>query len=223
VFRGTLPYLPRLLEWARANVRKVRQLTLVAHRAAPPAAEPERLAVTSERMYEELQEHDRRFVAAAYLPGAAAPHTTKFLIAVQLASRSRLLGYLGPRAIEAAQTAHHFFKGRYVDFTRRSPSTRTTLLLGIVDPAVRDALKGLARAALRRPLGLFEGLCTQTILLQQPLELVDGVVNPCGGCPEMTVWQGGLVPSCRLDEYRSSGGPMVPVRSAEQHPALGRV
>lgn len=242
VYRSSLPYLPRVLEWARANLPKVRHVALVAYRAVPIAdawgyqvggrtvdasdlpqatTDPDRLTVTSERMYEELQQHDWRFQAAAYLPGTAAPHTTKFLVAVQLGARSRLLGYLGPRALEAAQTAHHFLKGRYADFPRSAPVGRKALLLAAVDPAARAAFKGFLGAAVRDPRRLFDPVWTQTISIQQPLEFVDATANECSGCPELTVWQGGLIPSCRLDEYRWFGGPMVPVRGARARVGVG--
>ena len=36
--------------------------------------------------------------------------------------------------------------------------------------------------------------------------LEDGRLDVCDSCPDMTVWQGNLINSCRMDEYRLFGG-----------------
>jgi len=243
VYRSTLPYLPHVLEWCRANLHKVQHVALVAFRAIPLSddweyqvdgrtvdasalargtAEPDRLAVTTEQMYEELRDHDRGFRASAYLPGTAAPQTTKFLVAHHVGSPTRAYGYLGPRAVEALQVAHHFWAGRWVDFPRRARVGRKVFLLAAVDPVVRRALKRFARAVLKNPRRALQGIWIQSISLQQPYEMLDGKANLCGGCPDMMAWQGGLIPSCRLDEHRRFGGPLVPVpRRAAARTELG--
>jgi hypothetical protein len=236
VFHHTLPYLPHLLEWCRSNIHKVQQVSLVAFRSIPlndgyeyqvngrpvdastfqhATEDLDRITVTSDEMYEVLREHDRAFRAAVFLPGTSAPETTKFLVALQLGSPSRLFGYLGPRTVEAVQIAHHFWTGRYVDFMRSPKAGKKSFLMALVDPVVRPALKKFAGAALRHPRHLLEDLYVQTIALQQPTEMVDGKTNTCGGCPNMMAWHGELIPACRLDEYRMFGGPMVPVRRVE--------
>ena len=235
VLRSSLPYLPHVLEWCRSNLHKVQHLSLVAFRAIPlsdeydyqvggapvdarsfqhAATDLDRITVTSDEMYEVLRKHDPNFRAAVYLPGTTAPETNKFLVAIQLGSRSQLYGYLGPRTVEAVQVAHHWWTGRYVDFVRNAKSGKKRFLMAAVDPVVRQALRRFAGAALKNPRRLLEDIYIQSISLQQPNEMVDGQVNLCGGCPNMMVWQGGLIPSCRLDEYRMFGGPMTPVRRA---------
>ena len=101
-----------------------------------------------------------------------------------------------------------------MDFVRNAKSGKKRFLMAAVDPVVRQALRRFAGAALKNPRRLLEDIYIQSISLQQPNEMVDGQVNLCGGCPNMMVWQGGLIPSCRLDEYRMFGGPMTPVRRA---------
>jgi hypothetical protein len=107
--------------------------------------------------------------------------------------------------------AHHWWTGRYVDFMRNARAGKKTFLMAAVDPVVRQALRRFAGAALKSPRRLVEDIYVQSISLQQPNEMVDGKANLCGGCPNMMVWHGGLIPSCRLDEYRMFGGPMTPV------------
>ena len=235
VRRWSLPYLPHVLEWCRNNFHKVHHVSLVAFRATPTGEEFEyqvngrpvdahgfqsapqdvdRPPVTSEEMYQVLRAHDPHFRAAVYLPGTTAPGTTKFLVALQLGSASRLFGYVGPRTVEAVQIAHHFWTGRYLDFLENPRVGKKTFLMAPVDPDVRQALKRFAGAALRRPSVLLEDLSVQTISLQQPREMVDGKANLCGGCPNMLAWQGELIPACQLDEYRMFGGPVTPVLRA---------
>jgi hypothetical protein len=232
VDRSTLPWLWHVLEWCRANLHKVQHVSLVAFRAIPlrddleyqvngravdaaalrhATAELDRLSVTTDQMFEELRDHDRGFRPSVYLPGTTAPQTTKFLVALQLGSPTKFYGYLGPRTVEVIQGIHHFWAGRYVDFLKSAKAGRKVFLMAAMDPVVRRAFKRFARAVLRSPRRGLEGLWVQSISLQQPAEMLGGSANLCGGCPNMMVWQGALVPSCRLDEYRRFGGPMVPV------------
>jgi hypothetical protein len=232
VVRPTLTWLPHVLDWCRANLHKVQHVSLVAFRAIPlsdewdyqvdgrtvdasavahATADADRLSVTSETMLDELRDHDRGFRPAVYLPGTTAPQTNKFLVALQIGSATKPYGYLGPRTIEVIQALHHFWTGRYVDFVRSARIGRKVFLLAAVDPVVRRAFKRFVRASLRKPGRALEPVWMQTIAIQQPAEMLRGQANLCGGCPNMMVWQGGLVPSCRLDEYRRFGGPMVAV------------
>jgi len=235
VVPASLPHLPHVLEWCRSNLHKVQHVSLIAFRSLPVGGEYEyqvngqrvdagafhhstpdarENTVTADEMYEVLQLHDRRFRAAVFMPGTTAPETTKFLVALHLGSASGPDGYLGARAVEAVQIAHHFWTGRYLDFPRDARAGKKTFLLAAVDGEVRRALRRFAGAALRRPRRLVEPTYVQTIALQQPAEVLDGKANLCSGCPNMMAWQGELVPSCRLDEYRLFGGPLVPVKRA---------
>ena len=133
-------------------------------------------------------------------------------MAFQVGSPSQLYGYLGPRTVEAVQVGHHWWTGRYVEFLRSARTGKKTFLMAVVDPVVRQALRRFARAALKNPRRALEDIYVQSIALHQPAEIVDGKRNLCGGCPNMMAWNGELIPSCTLDEYRMFGGPMVAVR-----------
>jgi len=47
--------------------------------------------------------------------------------------------------------------------------------------------------------------------MQAPDVLRGGRVDRCDGCPDMTVWDGKIVHSCRLDEHRTFGQYVIPV------------
>jgi hypothetical protein len=79
---------------------------------------------------------------------------------------------------------------------------------------VRRTLGRYLRAVARDPRRLFERLYAQTVHLQQPNEVLDGAVNLCDDCANAMVLDDRLIPSCRWDEFRLYGGPIVPVRRA---------
>jgi len=76
------------------------------------------------------------------------------------------------------------------------------------------------RASVRNPLRFLDGIYLQSISLQQPNELVEGEANLCDGCMNMMMYQGELIHSCRLDEYRMFGGPVTAVMSKSKSKTL---
>jgi hypothetical protein len=64
--------------------------------------------------------------------------------------------------------------------------------------------RGLRRVlwrALRSPSLIFRRLYVQSIMVITPVEVLDdGRQDMCDGCPDMTVWDGELAWSCRLEE-----------------------
>jgi len=45
-------------------------------------------------------------------------------------------------------------------------------------------------------------------VIQAPDVQPNGRADMCDSCPDMTVWNGTLTNSCRMDEYRLVGGPV---------------
>jgi len=76
------------------------------------------------------------------------------------------------------------------------------------------ARRGLAAGACR-PTRLLDKLRFQSVMIIQPADIYeDGRQNMCDGCPDMTVYNGRLVWSCRLEEPERFGDfvQMVPRR-----------
>ena len=66
------------------------------------------------------------------------------------------------------------------------------------------------------PCVCFDKVYLQSIgQIQAPDLLMDGRAEMCDSCPDMTYFDGKLVNSCRLDEYRLFGG-MVSVTEKEK-------
>lgn len=83
---------------------------------------------------------------------------------------------------------------------------RPMLLLGAVDRALRPLAGRYLRAMALRPWRLREKLRFQSVMIIQPADIyADGHQNMCDGCPDITVWNGKLVWSCRLEEPEKFG------------------
>lgn len=105
--------------------------------------------------------------------------------------------------MELAQTFHHLRHGHYLAYTDPKIHRRgkSMLLLAPIDARVRSIAGKYFRSAMINPLRLFKRLNYQSIMIiQAPDILEDGTQNMCDGCPDMTVLDGKLVWSCRLEE-----------------------
>lgn len=80
-------------------------------------------------------------------------------------------------------------------------------LLSLVDRGVRRALRRFLRSPFRSPYAIGLGV------VQAPDLMPDGRVDMCESCPDMTYYEGRLVNSCRLDEYRKFGSLLTAVPS----------
>jgi hypothetical protein len=74
------------------------------------------------------------------------------------------------------------------------------------DRQVRQAAKNWVGDVFRHPDRLFQRLQVQTLgIIQAPDVQPNGQADMCDSCPDMTVWNGTLINSCRMDEYRLFG------------------
>jgi hypothetical protein len=230
VFPSTLKYLPDIVEWCRKNIHKVQHVSLVAFRSIPLAdnidywvgnrrVDPRKfqhatsdlteIGLTTDEMFEPLEKHFPEFEPAAYLSGTAAVDSYKFLVTIQVGSRKALYGCLGAKTVEVVQAFHHLMKGRYLEFLKNPAPGRKLFFLSAFDRELRRTFRNFLKASLRNPLRFFDRIYSQSISLQQPNELLAGEVNLCDGCMNMMIYKGSLVHSCRLDEYRLFGGPLM--------------
>ena len=77
---------------------------------------------------------------------------------------------------------------------------------------------------MRHPGRLFDGVYVQSIgIIQAPDLLPDGRADMCDSCPDMTVYDGKLINSCRMDEYRLFGGFLSVVETSQQEESLPSV
>jgi uncharacterized Fe-S cluster-containing radical SAM superfamily protein len=156
-----------------------------------------------------IRELDPDYQPCAYLNGDQDPNATKWLLASRLASKKRGFGYVGPRFMEAVQAGHHFFKGTWLSYTppKSNRMGRLTMsVFSLFDRRIRTIFKGYLVNLLKNPAALFDRVHLQSFMIIQPIDVLpDGRTSMCDGCPDMTVHEGELYWSCRLEEIKEYG------------------
>jgi MoaA/NifB/PqqE/SkfB family radical SAM enzyme len=230
VYGETLPHAPEMLAWARRNVDRVHVMVFICYRQAAAARQADldfyvgrrrvqmedlvysrptdgqRLDLSSRDVVAEMRTRFPDFAPCAYLNGTERADTLKWLLTTYMTDGREVMGYLGPRFMEALQGLHHLRKGRWLAYAPPSQLRRgrTALVLGgLLDPAMRRALG----AWTRRPWRWHRSLRMQSVMIIQPVDiLADGGMNMCDACPDITVDRDELVWSCRLEERLKYGG-----------------
>lgn len=163
----------------------------------------------SKHVVAKIREVDPDFEPSAYLGGTVDPETTKWLIGSRIASRKRGFGYVGPKFMEYVQYAHHLFLGNWLSYSTLKYlglGRSTTALFSILDPMTRQINKRYLKSLKDDPKTIKNSLHLQTFTIIQPVDMMeDGQANMCDGCPDMTVHDGKLYWSCRLEEIKSYG------------------
>jgi pyruvate-formate lyase-activating enzyme len=156
-----------------------------------------------------LREVDPDFAPCAYLGGTANPQSTKWLLATRVANPNRGFGYYSPRVMEVLQQSHHLFTGNWLAYSPPSTLSKGRASLAafsLFDRKMRSSAWRFLRNGLRRPKELLQRAHSQSFLIIQPIDLTrDGRADMCDGCPDMTVHEGKLYWSCRLEEIKQHG------------------
>ncbi|HTL99681.1 MAG TPA: radical SAM protein [Candidatus Omnitrophota bacterium] len=234
VYDDTLPYAPEVVAWARKNIDKVHVVVFIAYRQASGAFAGEmdfwvgdqkvpmndlvysrptgkaRLDISSRDVVAEIRKRFPDFAPCAYLNGTERADSLKWLLTTYVGTKDEVVGYAGPRFMEATQVLHHWRHGRFLAYA--PPSTlrhgRSITATGaLFDRGMREGMARYLGGALRRPLRPLPRLHLQSVMIIQPVDvLADGRMNMCDACPDMTVHEGELVWSCRLEERKAYGG-----------------
>lgn len=231
VYEDTLKYLPDLVQWAQDHIDVVNVMVFIAYREAvldgdfdyydggrridagrlvyAASSKRQRADISAREMVATIRERFPDFAPSAYLGGTEKPDSFKWLLAARVGSRERISGYLGPRLVEATQALHHLWTGRYLAYAapRLLGMGRSTMLAGsVVDHGARAALRRWLRWIAANPLRIVHRQRVQSIMFIQPIDVLpDGRQNMCDGCPDVTVHDGELVWSCRLEERLQFG------------------
>jgi len=229
IFRSNLEYIPEILKWCQNNLARVNHISFLAYRAIAKdpiyqliangkiidpeqsfgsSPEPEEINITTEEMYQYVLKVNPNLRPSVYLNGTSVHETNKFLIIVSTGTTMRHLGVLGSKTMEMAQMFYHFFNGRYFAFLENPRPGKKLFFMSFFDKEVKSSFARYLKASLKNPIRFFDRIYAQSIHLQQPIEILDGMINLCDDCVNMMVYNGRLINSCRLDEYRMFGGPM---------------
>ena len=156
-----------------------------------------------------IQEADPHYEPCGYLNGTVDPGSTKWLLAMRVGTRDRTYGYASPRFMEFAQNANHLLRKRWLSYA--SPRTMAagkmaTLAFSLVDGGMRTVAGRFLASAFVNPSLFFKKAYLQGFMVIQPIDTMpDGQMNMCDGCPDMTVHDGKLYWSCRLEEIKKYG------------------
>ncbi len=238
VYRENFPYIPDLIRWNLKHRDIVQGATFITYRSALLDDEfaigdqkievskdtlgyistdkPEDIGITSGDVYELIKKHFPQYEAAAYLGGTQRHDSIKWLAGVLVCSSHDVLGHIGKKGAELAMIGNHFLFGKYFVYRKDLSLGKKALALALVDPAMRPVAKWYLRNPFRL---LFEPVYGMSIgIIQAPDLLPDGRVDHCESCPDMTYFNGTLVNSCRLDEYRKFGRLITATPKQEQSP-----
>jgi MoaA/NifB/PqqE/SkfB family radical SAM enzyme len=233
VYDDTLEQVPDVVDWAGKNIDKVHNVVFIVYRAAhkegfdyfvngkkiDPSTlvytidAPRKTDLTARDVVSTIRTRIPDFEPCAYLGGTIDPNSFKWLIAMRIGTKDKTHGWAGPRFMELTQIGHHLLTGRYMSYAPPAMlSAGRSTLFGVwpVDRGIRGATKSWLKTIATDPRHLFEKQHFQAIVCIQPIDVMpDGRDNMCDGCPDMTVHEGKLVWSCRLEEWRQFGTTMT--------------
>jgi MoaA/NifB/PqqE/SkfB family radical SAM enzyme len=238
VYPSTVQHIPEMLRWAQRNIDRVHGLVFICFRTAPLEEEityqrgdgyvdarflsyasetsPDR-NITSYEVHDVIKQDVPEFDAAGYLGGTWKVDSIKWLAGAMIGTRRRVYGSIGAKTMELAQAGHHLFRGRYLAYLSQSKVGRKVFWLSPFDKNVRAAYRNYLGDVLRHPSRLFDAVYVQSIgVIQAPDIMPDGTADMCDSCPDMTYWNGELINSCRMDEYRLFGGLVTAVNHAAE-------
>lgn len=230
IYPTNINSIPSIVRWANKHIDIVHGLVFICFRAAPTdgnfsylvegkpvdlevgytAADDAEVHITSADVYEKIKEGNPYYEPAAYLGGTQTHDAVKWMIGVQFGTKGQMYGSLGPRGMELVQSTYHFFRKHYLAYTRSNKLPKAAFLLSPLDSSLGAAHRRYWADIVRKPVRFFQRMYTQSIaVIQAPDILPDGRQDMCDSCPDMTIWDGKLVHSCRLDEWRLYGNYVV--------------
>ncbi len=229
----TINDVPDFVQWAVDNPGLINSITLVTFRGLPVSPEfeyfvngekisisteslgyaisvreKEKISVTSNDIYKVIRKHFPEYDASSYLGGTAGHTSFKWLLGnIIMNSRGKMFGSYGKKTMEIIQALYHFIYGSYLLHLKKRKSVRKIFFLAMFDKNLRRSFRKFLKYILVNPLRLFYRINILNIaVLQAPDVLPDGTCDMCESCPDLCVYDGKLVPSCRLDEYIQYGG-----------------
>ena len=224
VYEDTMHYVPELVKWAQENIDKVQVMVFILYRAVnngkvdfylgPKKIDmgelvyneevEERTDIQADEIVEIIRTKYPDFDPCAYLNGSEKPDSFKWLLTGRLGNKKKIYGYMGKKSMEIIQTMHHVLYDRYLAYSapKMTRKGKSMLLLSPFDKGLRKTFGNF----FKNPLNIFKRLHYQSVMIIQPVDfLEDGRQSMCDGCPDITVWNGQLVWSCRMEEQLKYG------------------
>jgi len=231
VTEKNLHEVPKFIQWGIDHINMVSGISLIIYRTLPVhdgvkyysngkqvdlslgslgyAIEDDeigKIKVKSQDVYATIKEQFPEYEASCYLGGTHDHTSFKWLIGNIIVNRKgKMFGAFGKKTLELAQTFHHLVYGTYLVYPQVKIGKRV-FFMSIFDKTVRKAFGKFMRYLLGNPFRFFTPVKAIGIgIVQAPDILPDGNIDMCDDCPDMCVFEGKLVNSCRLDECRIYG------------------
>jgi len=191
--------VPDLVQWAQDHIDIVHVMVFILYRAAltdgdfdyyrdgkpldvsrlkyASPVDAQRTDISAPEVVRKIRERFPDFAPSAYLNGSEKPDSFKWLLAGRLGTRKRIYGYVGPRMMELAQTAHHLWTGRYLAYAAPAWLRRGKSMLWLW-PFDRGVRRVAARASLDPRLA-FRRLHFQSIMIIQPIDILPDGRRTC--------------------------------------------
>ena len=237
VYPSTFHEILDVVRWGRANLDKVDGLVFITYRtfdteasvgidASGEQVDASRLSystrgfdekfVTGPEVYQLIKENVPEYEPSCYLGGTIRHDSYKWLIGVMVGSKNGIYGSAGAKTMELAQAGHHLLYGTYPAYVPQIKAAPLLFLLAPWDRGVRQVVKNRLADVLRHPGRLLDRIHVQSIgIIQAPDAQPNGQADMCDSCPDMTVWNGTLINSCRMDEYRLFSGMLSVAEKAK--------
>lgn len=231
IYEDTMQYVPDLVKFAEDHIDLIDVMVFIMYRAAVQDADfdyfyqgqkidasplvysveekKQRIDINAREMVRKIRERFPDFNPSAYLNGTENPKALKWLYTGRFGIPGKTFGYVGPKFMEVVQTVNHLRTGKYLAYADKNTieSGRMAFGMGVIEPGTRKAAFEYAKHVVKHPLDLRKKVYFQTIMMIQPVDMMDdGRQSMCDACPDVTVHDGKLVWSCRLEEYRKYGG-----------------
>jgi len=224
VYEDTMKYIPSMVKWAQEHIDIVHVIVFILYRAVeneevdfylgPKKIDmgelvynedpPSRTDIQAPEIVELIRTENPEFDPCAYLNGSEKPDSFKWLLTGRLGTKKNIFGYIGSKGIEAVQMFNHLLYDKYLAYAapKDTRKGKLMLLMGMFDKKLRKTFFKFYK----NPLNIFKRLHFQSVMIIQPVDfLEDGRQNMCDGCPDITVWNGQLVWSCRMEEQLKFG------------------
>ena len=230
VSEKTLHEIPKMVNWAQKHADIVHTMVFILYRSpnltnnfdlyangekihideAYKAAEwSEEKVLMAADAVEKIREADPMYEPAAYLNGTASPDSLKWLLASRVVFNGKTMGFVSPRFMELVQTLTHMFTGTYLAYEKPKKlalGKLSSFLTGIFDKKMRKIFFNILGQIIKSPSSLFNPAHLQSIMIIQPVNFEkDGRQDMCDSCPDITVHEGKLLWSCRLEEVKKYG------------------
>jgi MoaA/NifB/PqqE/SkfB family radical SAM enzyme len=208
VSKDNLDEIPDIVQWAMKNNRLVDFLAFISLRQVKFSEDD----VIDKSRWVTLEECCRVFRGrftdmkyASYLGSVEGLNTIKWLQSIWISFDGEVLGYPGPRMVELFQGYHHWRFGKYAykfGDGRSYLGFLQILLLSLFLKEMRKTAANYLNLILKNPVNLFRRATLQMMCFIIPPGENESRSDTCEGCPDAILYDGGLYPSCGLEEVK---------------------